>query len=88
LEVTDEPGKAEDAKPISSLVLREMAPQENGELVAGLRATRAKSQIGQQCLSVPRPQTEDRARGEPSLETAEQGQSEPPHDFPARQSIA
>jgi len=77
-------GEQRLTEPISSLVLREMAPEESGELVAGLRPTAGKSQIGQQCLCVPRPKTDDRARAEPGLETAEQGQSEPPHGFPAR----
>ena len=76
------------AEPISSLVLGEMAPKESGELVARLRPTGGKSEVGQQRLSVARPQTEDRARAEASLEAAEQGQTELPHDFPARPSIA
>ena len=81
-------GEQRLTEPISSLVLGEMAPKESGELVARMRPTGGKSEVGQQRLSVPRPHTEDRARDEASLETAEQGQTKLPHAFPACPSIA
>ena len=67
------------AEAVPGLALRAVSPEQRRELVARMRPPGGQSQVGQQRLGLPRRQGEGRARAEPGLEAAQEGELEGRH---------
>src|SRR5262249_43775607 len=76
------------AKPTARLALGQMAPEQDGEWVAGMDPGGGHCKIRKQRLSMAGSQGEGGARGKAALGPAGEGESQPPHVSSACPSIA